>query len=150
MSMANGTIILHADEVSLHVGGAPDASIEANGDFAVDGHKVATTAAEHALLAAYVQNVRDVREKGLSMGKTGVNMAVKAVSAAVSSSSGSADKAADAGSKRIKTLNMAICNDTAAIKQAQDALGNQLAAFKPYATIVGAADVSDCMKDAND
>jgi hypothetical protein len=43
-----------------------------------------------------------------------------------------------------------LCLDTAAIKAAQDRLATQLAAFKPYASIVGASDVADCRSDAKD
>jgi hypothetical protein len=45
-------------------------------------------------------------------------------------------------------LSLDICKAEAAIKTAQDQLAGQLAAFKPYASIVSASDVADCENDA--
>ncbi|MFK2876492.1 hypothetical protein [Rhodanobacter hydrolyticus] len=149
-TMENGAIRLYGDVVTLHVDGASEANIAADGGFTVGGNAVVVTPAERALLAQYNQSVRDVRNTGLAIGKAGVSMATKAITTAVSSSSGNADKATKAGSDRIEKLSLDICKDTAAIKDAQDQLAAQLVAFKPYAAIVSADDVASCEKDAKD
>ncbi|MFK2931382.1 YggN family protein [Dyella agri] len=146
--MESGAIRLYGDVVALHVDGAPEASIASDGGFTVNDKPVEITPAERALLTQYNRSVRSVRETGLAMGKAGVSMAAKAVTAAVSSSSGKAGNEAEAGSEAIKKLNLDICSDTAAIKAAQDQLATQLAAFKPYAAIVSATSVTDCVNDA--
>lgn len=149
-TMENGAIKLYGDVVTLHVDGAPEADIAADGGLAIDGKTVATTAAERDLLAQYNHSVRAVHETGLAMGKASIETAAKAIAAKASSTPGNADTAAEAGASRLKGMTLGICKDTAAIKSAQDQLATQLAAFKPYASIVGADDVASCEKDAKD
>lgn len=149
-TMENGAIRLYGDMVALHVDGAPEADIAADGNLTIAGKTVDTTPAERDLLAQYNRSVRAVHDTGLAMGEAGVGIAAKAIRAAVSSSSGNADKAEETGSNRIAKLSLGICKDTAAIKAAQDQLAAQLAAFKPYASIVSTSDVADCAKDAKD
>lgn len=146
--MENGAIALYGNAVTLRVPGSPNAVIDADGTLTVDGKPVTTTPAQRALLLQYNQSVRDVRNTGLAMGKAGIGMATKAIAATTTSSSGHADKAAEAGANEMKSLSLDICKDTAAIKAAQDQLSVQLAAFKPYAAIVSAADVTDCANGA--
>lgn len=149
-TMENGAIRLYGEVVTLHVDGAAEASIAADGGFTVDGNAVAITPAERTLLAQYNHSVQDVHNTGLAIGKAGVSMATKAIAAAASSSSDNADKTTKAGSDRIEKLSIDICKDTAAIKDAQDQLAAQLTAFKPYAAIVSADGVASCEKDAKD
>jgi hypothetical protein len=125
------------------------ATIGADGAFAIDGKAVSTTPAERSLLVRYNQSVRSVHETGLAMGKTGIETAVKAVKDKLSSAPDQADKAAS-GAGDLKKLILDICKAEAAIKDAQDQLAVQLAAFKPYASIVSAADVTDCENGAKD
>lgn len=148
--MENGAITLYGNQVTLRVAGAPKATIDAEGAFAVDGKAVATTPAERGLLAQYNQSVRSVHETGLAMGKAGVRMAAKAVAASTSSAPDNADKAAEAGAGQMKKLGLDICKAQASIKVAQDQLATQLAAFKPYASIVESSDMADCESSAND
>lgn len=145
--MENGAITLKGDAVTLHLISAPRAVIHADGSFVVDGKSIAVTPAERALLVRYYQSVHAVYETGAAMGKAGVDMAAKVVTAAASSST---DKAAADVSGRVASLSQDICKDTAAIKAAQDQLAAQLDAFKPYAFIVSASDVTGCQTDAKD
>lgn len=140
--MADGGIKLYGDMVTLHADGAPEADIAADGALTIDGKTVATTPAERDLLMQYNRSVRSVRETGLAMGKTGIKMAAKAITAAASSTSGKADAAADT----MQTLTLGICKASAAIKSAQDQLATQLVAFKPYASIMSTSEVADCAK----
>jgi len=147
-TMENGAITLYGDQVTLRVSGSPKATIGADGVFAVDGKAVATTPAERSLLARYNQAVRSVHDTGVAMGKSGIETAAKTVEDKLSSTPGKADNTAEAGAGKLKTLSLGICKAEATIKAAQDQLATQLAAFKPYASIVSAADVGDCENDA--
>ena len=149
-TMENGAIRLYGDVVTLHVDGAPEADIASDGGFNIDGKAVATTPAERDLLAQYNRSVRAVRETGLAMGKAGIETAARAIAAKASSTPDKADATTKTGAGQLQNLSLDICKDTAAIKTAQDQLAAQLAVFKPYASIVGADDASDCMKDAKD
>lgn len=147
-TMENGAITLYGNRVTLRVIGSPKATIGADGAFTVDGNAVTTTPAERSLLAQYNQAVRSVHDTGLAMGKAGVETAAKAVEDKLSSTPDKADKTAEAGAGQLKDLSLGICKAEATIKAAQDQLATQLAAFKPYASIVSASDVSDCESDA--
>lgn len=147
-TMENGSIKLYSDVVILHVDGAPDAAVAGNGSLTIDDKAVATTPAERDLLAQYNRSVRSVREVGLAMGKAGFETAAKAIGAKVSSDPDKVDTTDGAGASKLQDLTLEICKNTAAIKDAQDQLVTQLAAFKPYASIVSASDVANCAKDA--
>ncbi|MEW9624738.1 hypothetical protein [Rhodanobacter geophilus] len=147
-TMENGAIKLYGDVVVLHVDGAPEADIASDGGFTVDDKPVAITPADRALLVQYNRSVRNVRKTGMAMGKAGIETAAKAIAAKASSTPDRADAAAKAGAGQLQDLSLGICKDTAAIKAAQDQLATQLAAFKPYASIVSAASVTDCEDDA--
>jgi len=140
--MANGGIKLYGDVVTLHADGAPEADIAADGALTIDGKTVATTPTERDLLMQYNRSVRSVRATGLAMGKTGLKMAAKAITAAASSTSDKTD--AGTATDTMQTLTLGICKASAAIKSAQDQLATQLAAFKPYASIMSAGEVADC------
>lgn len=146
--MENGAITLDGNKVTLRAAGAPKATIDADGAFAVDGKAIATTPAERGLLAQYNQSVRSVHETGEAMGKAGVRMATKAVVAGASSAPDSAGNATEAGAGQMEKLSLDICRAMASIKATQDQLATQLATFKPYASIVDASDVRDCEGDA--
>jgi hypothetical protein len=149
-TMENGAIKLYDDVVTLHVDGAPEADIASDGSFAIDGKPVAITPAERDLLTQYNRSVRAVHETGLAMGKAGIETAAKAIAAKVSATPSKADAAAKSGAGTMQDLTLGICRDTAAIKVAQDRLAAQLAAFKPYAGIVGSGDAADCAKGLKD
>jgi hypothetical protein len=147
-TMENGAIKLYGDVVTLHVDGAPEADIAADGGLTIAGKSVDTTPAERGLLAQYNRSVRSVHETGIAMGKAGIETAARAVAAKASSTPEKANTAAEAGAGQLQNLSLDICKATANIKVAQDQLATQLAAFKPYASIVNAGDVTDCTNDA--
>lgn len=148
MTTGNGAILLYGDTITLRVIDAPKATIGADGAFAIDGKTVAVTPAERSLLIDYNRNVRNVHEIGLAMGTTGIKMATKAVEDKLSATPDQADKVAEASN--LKKLSLGICKAEVAIKGAQDQLAAQMTAFKPYATIISASDVTDCENDTRD
>lgn len=148
--MENGAITLYGDTVALRVAGSPQATIHADGTFAINAKTIATTPAERGLLARYNQSVRSVHDTGLAMGKAGIGMAVKALVPSASSAGDGAGKATGTDAVRMGKLSHDICRATADIRAAQDQLAAQLEAFKPYASIVSATDTAKCMNDAKD
>ncbi|MHB1056623.1 MAG: YggN family protein [Rhodanobacter sp.] len=148
--MENGAIMLYGNQVTLRVAGSPKATIDAEGAFAVDGKTVATTPAQRDLLAQYNRSVRSVHDTGVAMGKAGGKMALKSIKAELSSTPDEANDAAEAGGDRMRKLALDICKAETSIKTVQDQLATQLAAFKPYASIVDASDARDCESDAKD
>lgn len=148
MVTQDGAIMLHGDTVTLHVIRSSKATVGADGAFAIDGQAVTVTPGERSLLIRYNRGVRSVHDIGLAMGKAGVEMATKAIKDRSSSTPNQADKAAEGGDP--KELSLSICRAEATIKDAQDQLAAQLAAFRPYASIVSASDVTDCEDDAKD
>ena len=148
-TMENGAIKLYGDTVALQVAGSPKATIGADGAFAIDGKAVSVTPAERELLVRYNQSVHSVHDTGLAMGRSGIETAAKAIKDKISSTPDQANQTAEAGADELKKLNLDICKAEAAIKDTQDQLATQLAAFKPYASIVSASDVTDCENGAS-
>ena len=153
VTIANGTITLRHNEVRLHVSGAPDASIAANGDLKIDGQMVPIDPAARATLQHYHQAVSDVREHGIATGKAGIAIAGQAVSSVVkglaSGDTDNIDKEVDAKTRKVEQEAMKICGDLVNIKTAQDNLATRLPAFKPYGAIIDAHEITDCRDDSN-
>ena len=153
-SLVNGGITLRNDEVTLHVESAPNAVINAAGDLSVDQHPATVNAAQRALLQDYYRNVLAVNEHGIATGKAGAAIAGQAIKSVVkgitSGDTDSIDKDINAKSERVTQEALKICQDIAGIKTAQDSLAGQLAAFKPYAGIIKADNISDCTNDSKD
>ncbi|HKT30785.1 hypothetical protein [Dyella sp.] len=146
-TLASGGITLKDNIVTLHVDGTPDAQIDANGALVIGDKAVTVTPSQHGLLMLYFQNVSDVHQTGLAMGKIGAGMGMKAINDSLDGKSKSEkDKDAEAGGQRLKTLGIKMCQDQANITDIQDQLGAQLPAFKPYAKIA-TKHLSDCDKD---
>lgn len=150
-SLVDGGITLHHDKVTLHVHGAPNAVIDAEGNLAIERKPVAIDAAQRALLLDYYRNTLAVQQHGIATGKAGVAIAGEAIGSVVKGlASGDTDgigKEVDAEAGKVELEAKKICGDLANIKAAQDSLASQLAAFKPYAAIVDDSAVADCRND---
>lgn len=146
--IANGGIRVKHGIATLHVSGAPDAVISADGELSIDGKAVATTPEQQALLKRYVSSAVAVREHGIATGKAGAAVAGAAVQGVVASiasgDSNQIDKQVDAKAKQVDAAANKICLDIAQIKQAQDELATQLPAFKPYARIISGDPGAHC------
>lgn len=151
-SLVNGGITLRNDEVTLHVQSTPDAVINAAGDLSIDQRSATVSAAQRALLQGYYRNVLAVNEHGIATGKAGAAIAGQAIKSVVkgiaSGHTDSIDKDIDAKSQTVTQEALKICQDLANIKTAQDSLAVQLAAFKPYAGIIKADNLTDCTSDS--
>ncbi|RUL79718.1 hypothetical protein [Dyella choica] len=146
-NLANGGITLKDNIVTLHADGAPDAQIDADGTLLVDGKAVSVTTPQHGLLMLYVQQVMDVHQTGLAMGKVGAGMGMKSIKDSIDGKSkAEKNKDVESGGEQLKALGKKMCQDQADIKDVQDQLATQLPAFKPYAKIVTKSR-ADCEKD---
>jgi hypothetical protein len=147
-TMMNGAITLKGSVVTLHVDSAPDALINSDGALQVGDKVVSVTPTQRGLLMLYVQNVADVHQIGINMGKVGASMGTRALKDTIAGKSKTEkDDDATAGSKQLKALGQQICHDQANLKSVQDQIAAQLPDFKPYAHIISDKDVSDCTDD---
>ncbi|WP_049622855.1 hypothetical protein [Frateuria defendens] len=153
-SIADGAIKLRHGEVALHAQGAPEAVIDAAGTLRIGGQAIATTPAQRAQIQRYYRNALAVREHGIATGKAGAAVAGQAVASTLkglaSGNTDQIDKDVDASAEKVQQAALKICDDLDGIKAAQDDLAGQLAAFKPYAGLIGAGDVKECRQDDDD
>lgn len=144
-SLVTGDITLSKDEVALHTRGAPEALINAAGDLRIDQQPTTLNAAQRTLLQDYYRNVLAMNEHGITTdmaGAAATGHAIKSVAQGIAS--GDTDKKLQAKSPQETEAALKTCQDLVSIKAAQDSLAGQLAAFKPYAGIIEAGNVSDC------
>lgn len=139
---------MRKDDVTLHVPGAPEALISAAGDLSINRQPTTINAAQRALLQDYYRNVLAINEHDLTTDMAGAAATGHAIKSVVrdiaSGNTGNIDKKIQAKSPQVAEAILRTCHDLAGIKAAQDSLAGQLAAFKPYAGIIGASAVSDC------
>jgi hypothetical protein len=148
----NNHLSLHDGQVTVRVSGAPNAEVSPDGAFTIDGKDVPVNNAQRALLKRYNASAQAMREHAIATGKAGVATATQAMSAAAGRITGaqSADATKDqveTAAADVKQAAAKICEDLAAMKAAQDELGTQLDAFKPYANALDEANVEKCRKD---
>jgi hypothetical protein len=138
-------------DITLKVSGQPPATITRAGDLLIDGKPVAVSAEQHALLVAYREHISAVGMQGLEVGKQGAALGVKAAGDALAGViSGDTDHVAEhieAQAEKLKQEALKICDQVAALRQAQDTLAQRMPAFRPYASL-DASDISDCDKSA--
>jgi hypothetical protein len=151
----NHHITLSDGKVTIKADGVPDAVVDSQGQLSIDGHVVPVNDAQRALLQRYNASAQSMREDAMATGKAGAATAAQAVSSVAGKLTGSdADKAAasdqiEAAAQKVKLAAAKICDDVGNMKSAQDELGTQLDAFKPYATALGEAHVEKCRKQTS-
>jgi hypothetical protein len=150
-SMENGAITLKDNVVTLHVSGAPNAAINANGDLQIADKVIAISPAQQGLLMLYYQSVNDVHNTGKEMGKVGASTGAKALQDKVEGKSkDELGQDAKEGGNQLRALSQKMCQDQVNIKTVQDQLSAQLAEFKPYENIVTQHDITSCQNDNKD
>jgi hypothetical protein len=131
--------------------GLPKAEISPQGDFLIEGRKIAATPAQQALLLDYRSQVIGIAEAGMDIGANaadlGINAAKEAIFGAIS---GKSDKEIEASIKpqtdRIEAAAAQLCSRLPGLQRAQQQLAAALPEFKPYATMTQ-KDIDDCGKD---
>lgn len=136
--------------VTVHSRTKSDATVNAAGDLSVDGKPVATTPAQRQLLQRYFTEVQGIRSDAIAVGKQGASLAGKAIGEVIGGlAAGDPDRISDrveAEAGKVEAKAAQICIRLGAIRNVQEALAKDLAAFRPYATI-RAEQVSDCGDD---
>lgn len=138
------------DDVIVHAPGKPDATVNAGGDLNIAGKPVATTPAQRQLLQRYYTQVQGIRSDAIATGKQGVALAGKAIGEVIGGlAAGDPDRIStrvEAEAEKVEARATQICVRLGVIRNVQEALAADLAAFRPYATI-RADQVSDCGGD---
>jgi hypothetical protein len=147
VSTDKGNVTSNGKVITLHANGQPDAKISADGELTIDGKAVAVNPAQRALLQSYLKEMNAMTADGIAIGKQGAALAGTAVSeaikGAINGDGDQIDAKIEAEAEKIEQQAMQLCRRLVTIKASQDALAEQLPAFKPYATI-DASDVDDC------
>ncbi|MFC6841971.1 DUF2884 family protein [Xanthomonas theicola] len=141
------SLSLDNGDITLTVSGQPPATITRTGDLLIDGKQIAVSAEQHALLVAYREQLGAIGTQGQEVGKQGAALGVKAAGDALAGViSGNTDHVGEnieAQAEKLKQEALKICEQVAALRQAQDTLAQQLPTFRPYASL-DASDISDC------
>lgn len=135
----HGSIQLLDGVASIRVDGQPEAQVHGDGTLSIAGQPVALSSDQRDLLKQYYVDVYKIRSEGIATGKAGMALAGKAVSEATS---GNADQIKQQAGD-ITTHAAAICDSLDQLRNAQDAVAEQVAAFKPYATL-DASKIAQC------
>ena len=147
VSTDKGNVTSNGKVITLRASGQPDAKISADGELTIDGKTVALNDSQRALLQSYLKEMNAMTADGIAIGKQGAALAGTAVSEAIKGAikgdGDQVDAKIEAEAKKIEQQAMQLCKRLVTIKASQDALADQLPAFKPYATI-DASDVDDC------
>ena len=133
--------------VTVHSRTSSEATVNAAGDLTIDGKPVATTATQRQLLQRYFTQVQGIRGDAIAVGKQGVALAGKAINEVVGGlMAGDPDrinKRVEVEASKVESKAEQICIRLGAIRDVQEALATELAAFRPYATI-RADQVDEC------
>lgn len=133
--------------VAVHAPGLQDALVDASGTLSLEGQTVPTTPAQRALLASYNADVLTLRRQAIEVGKAGIRTAGKAIGSVVAGlASGNPDSIGpkvEARADDVRKDVTAMCATLRDVRAKQDAIADQLAPFRPYATLT-AAEVDDC------
>lgn len=131
--------IIDASHVALHARGAPEATLAADGQLAIDGKAVTLTPAQQSLLKDYHAGVMAIVHDATATGAAGMATAATALGAVASGLANGdtkgIDAKVDAKAAQVEAAAMRICADLAALRGKQEAIVAQLPAFAPYATI---------------
>jgi Protein of unknown function (DUF2884). len=135
----NGSIHLRDGMAVIHVNGQPDARVGGDGNLSIGGKPVTLSPDQRDLLKQYYVDVYKIRSEGIATGKAGAALAGQAVGSVMSGlAHGDTDrigKDIQAQAGKVTAQAAAICDSLEQLRTAQDAVAEQVAAFKPYATL---------------
>lgn len=124
-----------------------NAELTPQGDLLLDGKKVETTPAQHALLVQYRQQIVGVAETGMALGVQGADLGGKAIGAVfdglLSGNPDQIEARIEAAADKLEAEAMRLCKQLPALLTTQQALAASLPEFKPYATMKQ-SDIDDC------
>ncbi|MGY0798475.1 hypothetical protein ACW7G0_05410 [Lysobacter sp. A286] len=124
-----------------------NAELTPQGELLLDGRKVETTPAQHALLVKYRQQIMDVAETGMALGVQGADLGGTAIREVVngllSGNPGQIDAKIEAEAAKLEVNAKRLCMQLPPLHETQQQLAVALPEFKPYATIEK-EDLEDC------
>jgi len=157
--LAPGTdnVLVGDNDQGIHIDGTDvvidnhrgdEARIAADGSLTVNDKTVVVTGQQKQLLQRYNQTVKDIKTKGINLGKHAVSFAMSVVGetfAALFSgeSEQEINRRANAEADKFKLKALPICKDVQSLKHLQDLLVAGIPAFKPF-DMVKAKDANDC------
>lgn len=152
-------------DMDIHVGGAnisrrkprdadgnplPEAEISPAGDLLIAGQAVDVTPAERELLLDYRGHVVSMIEAGMAIGVMGADLGMSAVGEALKSmfagETTDFEQRMEAEAAKLEAEAMQMCDRLPGMLQTQQQLAENLAEFRPYATMT-AEDIEDCRSD---
>lgn len=145
----NHRISMHDGVITVRAPGVPNATVDPQGQFAIDGQNVTVNDAQRALLQRYSAAGRKMHDDAVATGKAGADTATKALSMAAGKMTGAESteesrQKMDAAAQDVQQAAAKICDDLAEMKSAQDELAVQLDAFKPYGQAVTQQGIDKC------
>jgi hypothetical protein len=144
---------LHDGVITIKASGAPDATVNPQGQFSIDGHDIAVSDGQRALLQRYNAAGQKMHADAIATGKAGQETATKALGAVASRMTGADNTEAtrqkvEAAAQDVRQAVAKICDDLADMKSTQDELASQLDAFKPYGQALTEQNVDKCRSSA--
>lgn len=140
--------------LTSHDRNAPEAVITPQGDFLIDGKRVAITPQQRSELLAYRAQYIEIAQQGIAIGHAGVEAGRRAMVPMMFAALFDADDDAIEASmnKRLAGVRKAseqLCRRLPQLRTTQQQLAADLPAFEPYATLTQ-KDVDGCRKDVAD
>lgn len=150
----NSEIMLRGDDVVIAPENADQARITTAGDLLISDRPVRVTGDERALLKRYSANMHAIQQHGIAIGRHAVDMVGGMVGLLVTDLlSASDDKQMDrdmrAKAEPLQQEALQLCTAVREQKQLQDAIADELPAFRPYA-VIDTDTQDDCHIDHHD
>lgn len=150
----NSDISLRGDDVVISPEDADQARITPTGDLLISDKPVRLTGDERMLLKKYSANMRAIQQHGLAIGRHAVDMVGGMVGLLVTdllsaSDDKQMDKDMEAKAEPLKWEAMELCSAVRDQKRLQDAIADELPAFRPYA-VIDTDTQDDCHIDHHD
>ena len=147
----NHQLTMHDGVITIRVSGAPNATVDPQGQFTVDGQNVAVNDAQRALLQRYNATGKKMHDDAIATGKAGAETATKALGAVAGKMTGAESseetrQKMEAAAEGVRQAAAKICDDMADMKSTQDELATQLDAFKPYGQALTDSNIEKCRK----
>ena len=130
----------------------PEAKITPQGDLLIGGKAVALTSAQRTEVLTYRQQLLQVAEAGMAIGKQGAALGVHATSVALAAVfSGQSEQQVrqqvEAQASAIRAAAVKICDRLPALMASQQKLAADVPVFQPYASLEQ-KDIDECRRHA--
>ncbi len=146
----SGHMTFDGDDLLLSGKNSTKARVTPDGSLSIGGAGVAVTAAQRAELVRLQQVAHQMIQHGIDTGKAGAKVGVAAAGAALESlakgDSRDVEATVEAKVNLVRQAAGRLCDDLAAVRDAELAVASTLPAFGAYVT-TSEADIAGCRKD---